>query len=298
MSEDANTDEETLSRPSIFEVAAHRAVAGVFQPAFQYVMKVLAQKYPEKFANVWKYADEIYLLCDMVLQRHYLSCYNASISENFYYLKRVNVTNGRAVRLSNKLQYISLTALVLWPYIKSKVDQLFEKLRERVIREENEDNSRLTLIFLKIYPYIHFTLQSVSGIYQLAYTLKLLNFHSPIFHLLKMQLVRASSEDLLGFHSHIFSSSKSFWQKCLSLPAVMLDKVIKFVTVMMPGVIFFLQFVEWWYSTDHEITSSAMNLPIPPPPKMPKVCAGYLSATHCWQLYLDMPYFRFTLCPA
>ena len=274
MSEDAKSTEITLSKPSIFEIVAHQAVAAVFRPACQYVIRVLAQKYPENFAVILKYADEIYLLCDLVLQRHYLSCYNASLSENFYYLKRVNVVNGLANRLSNKFQYLSLIALVLWPYIKLKVDQTFERLRDRIIREENDDSSRrsrLTLALLKIYPYIHFTIQSISAVYQLGYTLKLLNYHSPVFHLLKMQLVRASSDDLLGFHKDVFGGSKSFWQLCLSMPSFLLDKIIKFVTVIMPAIIFFLQFVEWWYSTDHEMTSSVMNLPIPPPPKMPKV---------------------------
>ena len=279
MSEDAKSTEISLSKPSIFEIVAHQAVAAVFRPACQYVIRVLAQKYPENLAVILKYADEIYLLCDLVLQRHYLSCYNASLSENFYYLKRVNVANGYADRLSNKFQYLSLIALVLWPYIKLKVDQTFERLRDRIIREENDDGSRtsrLTLAFLKIYPYIHFTIQSISAVYQLGYTLKLLNYHSPVFHVLKMQLVRASSEDLLGFHKDIFGGSKSFWQICLSMPGFLLDKIIKFVTVIMPAIIFFLQFVEWWYSTDHEITSSVMNLPIPPPPKMPKVSVLYL----------------------
>jgi peroxin-12 len=274
MSEEAKSSEVTLSKPSVFEIVAHQAVAAVFRPACQYVIRVLAQKYPEKFANILQYADEMYMLCDLVLQRHYLSCYNSSLSENFYYLKRVDVANGRGDILSNKLQYLSLIALVIWPYIKSKVDQAFEKLRDRIIREENNDSSgrsKLTIAFLKIYPYIHFTIQSVSAIYQLGYTLKLLNYHTPVFHLLRMQLVRASSEDLLGFHTNIFGGSKSFWQKCLSMPGFLLDKVIKFVTIIIPAVIFFLQFVEWWYSTEHEMTSSVMNLPIPPPPKIPKV---------------------------
>ena len=273
MSKETKNIEVTLSKPSIFEIVAHEAVAAVFRPACQYVVKILAQKYSGKFAYILKYGDEIYFLCDLILQRHYLSCYNASLSENFYYLKRVNVANGQGERLSAKLQHISLIALVLWPYIKLKVDQTFERLRDRVIRQEDEHlrQSRMTSLFLKIYPYVHFTLQSVSAVFQMGYTLKLLNFHSPVFHMLKMQLVRAGSEDLLGFHDDVFQRSRSFWQTCFSIPGFVLDKIIKFVTVVMPAVVFFLQFVEWWYSTEHEMTSSVMNLPIPPPPQMPKV---------------------------
>ena len=287
MSEEAESTKVTLSKPSIFEIVAHQAVAAVFKPACQYVIRVLAQKYPEKFANILKYADEIYMLCDLLLQKHYLSCYNASLSENFYYLKRVDMANGLADRLGNKLQYLSLIALVLWPYVKSKVDQAFERLRDRIVREESNDDSRrsrLTVAFLKIYPYIHFTIQSISGIYQLGYTLKLLNYHTLVFHILKMQLVRASSEDLLGFHTDIFGGSKSFWQMCLSMPGYLLDKAIKFVTVIMPAVIFFLQFVEWWYSTEHKMTSSVMSLPIPPPPQMPKVSIRCLHLVNNWEI--------------
>lgn len=265
---------ETPSKPSIFEIVAHQSVAAVFRPACQYVIKVLAQKYPEKFTNILSYADEIYLLCDLVLQRHYLNCYNASLSENFYYLKRVDVSNNGADRLGKKLQYFSLVALVLWPYVKTKVDRLFESQRDTIIRDGIQDSSaqsKLSMAFLTIYPYIHFTLQSVSAIYQLGYTLNLLNHQSPVFHVLKMQLVRANSDDLLGFHLSRFATSKSFWQRCVSFPGYVLEKAIKFVTTVMPAVIFFLQFVEWWYSTDHEMTSSVMNLPIPPPPQMPKV---------------------------
>ena len=280
MSEEASSSTNvTLSKPSIFEIVAHQAVASVFKPACQYVIRILAQKYPEKLAHILKYSDEIYLLCDLVLQRHYLSCYNASLSENFYFLKRVDVANGGGERLNGKLQYLSLIALVVWPYIKSKVDQAFEKLRDRIIREEGDESSRhskLSVVFLTVYPYVHFTIQSISAIYQMGYTLKLLNYHTPIFHALQVQLVRANSEDLLGFHTDLFSGSKSFWQRFLSMPGFLLDKMIKFVTVIMPAVIFFLQFVEWWYSTDHEITSSVVNLPIPPPPEMPKVTSSLL----------------------
>ena len=283
MSEETKKTEVTLSKPSVFEIVAHEAVAAVFRPACQYVIKVLAQKYPGKFAYISQYGDEIYFLCDLILQRHYLSYYNASLSENFYYLKRVDVANGRGERLSNNLQYISLIALVLWPYIKLKVDQTFERLRDRIIRQEEDCSrpSRITLLFLKIYPYIHFTLQSVSAVFQLGYTLKLLNFHSLVFHVLKIQLVRASSEDLLGFHTDLFEGSKSFWWTLLSMPGYVLDKLIKFVTLVMPAVIFFLQFVEWWYSTEHEMTSSVMNLPIPPPPQMPKVSEWITRKCHC-----------------
>jgi peroxin-12 len=279
MAEEVKSTEVTLSKPSIFEIVAHQAVAAVFRPACQYAIGVLAQKYPENFANILKHSDEIYMLCDLVLQRHYLSYYNASLSENFYYLKRVSLANGQPEKLSSKLQYLSIIAHVLGPYIKLKVDQAFERLRDRIIREGNDESprkSRLTTAFLKIYPYIHFTIQGISAVYQLGYTLKLLNYHTPVFHLFRMQLVRASSEDLLGFYTDVFDESTSFWQKCLSMPGFLLDKVIKFVTVIMPAIIFFLQFVEWWYSTDHEMTSSAMNLPIPPPPKMPKVSVAYL----------------------
>ncbi|XP_028393338.1 peroxisome assembly protein 12-like [Dendronephthya gigantea] len=275
MSEEASSSTKvTFSKPSIFEIVAHQAVASVFKPACQYVIRILAQKYPEKLAHILKYSDEIYMVCDLVLQRHYLSCYNASLSENFYYLKRINVANGVGERLGKKLQYLSLIALVLWPYMKCKVDQAFEKLRDKIIREEDDGQSsrnKLFLLFLTLYPLVHFTIQSISAIYQMGYTLKLLNYHTPVFHALQMQLVRASSEDLLGFHTDLFTGSKSLWQRFLSIPGFLLDKMIKFVTVIMPAVIFFLQFVEWWYSTDHEITSSVVNLPIPPPPEMPKI---------------------------
>ena len=51
-----------VSKPSIFEVVAHEAVAAVFRPAFHYVVRILAQKYPDKLGFSLKCADDIYAL--------------------------------------------------------------------------------------------------------------------------------------------------------------------------------------------------------------------------------------------
>ena len=264
-----------VSKPSIFDVVAHEAVAAVFRPAFHYVVRILAQKYPDKLGFSLKCADEIYMLCDLVLQRHYLSYYNASLSENFYYLKRVDLLSGKARPLSTKsLQNFCLITLVVLPYIKAKMDKVFENIRDRTIRQEDSgstEQGKLTRLFLKIYPFVHFALESTSAFYKLGYLLNLLEFHSPLFHALKIQLVRASSEDLLGVQPNGFPSSGSLLQKMVSLPSFLMDKIVKSIAFIMPAVIFSLQFVEWWYSTEHEITSSATRLPIPPPPEPPKV---------------------------
>lgn len=264
-----------VSKPSIFEIVAHEAVAAVFRPAFHYVFKILAQKYPEKLSFALKCADEIYMLCDLVIQRHYLSYYNASLSENFYYLKRVDMLSGKARPLSTKsLQNLSLITQVVLPYIKAKMDKTFENIRDRVIRQEDSgstEKAKLTRVFLKIYPFVHFALEGALAFYKLGYVLNLLEYHSPLFHALRIQLVRASSEDLLGVQPNVFPSSGSFLQKMVSLPGFLMDTIIKSIAFIMPAVIFSLQFVEWWYSTEHEITSSATRLPIPPPPEPPKV---------------------------
>lgn len=272
MSEDSSATEVSLSKPTIFEIVSHQAVDSVFKPAWMYVVKILVQKYPEKFTTFYHYAEEIYLIFHLVVQQHYLRRFGASVSENFYFLKRVNVSNGHVGNLSKRLQRLSLLELVLWPYIKSKIDQTFERVQDRNIRANDGTSQTIaTRIFLSVYPYVHFTIQCIFSAYQFGYTLKLLKHHSPIFHALKMQLVRASAENLRGLPLQSFSTSKSFWQMVHSLPGYLMDKTIHLATIVMPAIIFFLQFIEWWYSRDHEITSSLTNLPVPPPPAMPKV---------------------------
>ena len=263
------------SKPSVFEIVAHESVAAVFRPAFYYVIRILVRKYPEKLGILLKYADEIYMLCDLILQRHYLSHYNASLSENFYYLKRVDVSVAGGRPLNTTLLNLSLLALVFLPYVKAKLDKIFENLRDRTLRQENEGSfepGKLLKAFLKIYPYIHFALESPFAFYKFSYTLNLLNYHSPVFHVLKIQLVAgSSSENVLGMSLNTYPNSGCFFEKMVSLPSFVIDKIVKFITGIMPAMIFSLQFIEWWYSTEHEMTNSVSKLPIPPPPQPPKV---------------------------
>lgn len=63
------------------------------------------------------------------------SCFTgASFAENFYDLKRVQLKSSKrmeALSLSRKVYLKSLSALVAFPYIRERIDNVFQEVREK-----------------------------------------------------------------------------------------------------------------------------------------------------------------------
>ncbi|KAJ3381565.1 ubiquitin-protein ligase peroxin 12 [Lobulomyces angularis] len=102
--------------PSFFELTLSSQLNDLIPQAMQYSLANLTQRYPSLLLKILNKSDEIF---------------DASFSENFYGLKRIN--NAGTYRLQNFERYASLIELVFFPYLNSKVEQISEQDQHLII---------------------------------------------------------------------------------------------------------------------------------------------------------------------
>lgn len=274
-------------KPTIFEVVAQESMNSVLRPALVYCFKVLASSRPDNFGWLWRYSDELYTLIDLLIQNHYLRKFGGTFSENFYGLKRCvankNVVDEQTGSMSQKERFRSLLSVSVVPYCKLKLDELFEKLRDDNLNDLSSQHpgkktyfQKVKSIFIYLYPILNLTWESAVLCYQFLFMVKLSNFHSPLIHLCGLQLKRLTRQDALA-HSlqSILSFTKpvSSWKEIAKeLPQLFTNTLATVIANGIPLVVFFIKFLDWWYSSENNKTLvSVTTLPIPPPPIQLKV---------------------------
>lgn len=286
----------STERPTFFEVIAQESMTSVLRPAVTYALKVIASYRPENLGWLWRYGDEIYVILDYALQNYYLKRYGGTFSEHFYGLKRCSNSklSSQAVnyglphvrhtpsKLSDKQRFMSLLTTVVIPYLKLKVDQYFNKLREDCSNSGSYTPRRqrflqhMKRVFLAAYPFIHCTWETVFLCYHIVYMFSSSVAHSPLLHWIGLQLQRLSRQDILQevYKDEVLLQLKgeTFLGKIFLLPSSLSSIVVKVIANGLPLIVFFLKFLEWWYSSENSSTVvSVTQLPIPPPPPQPKV---------------------------
>ena len=220
----------------------------------------------QRFYYLHKNFDELYLLFDICVQFCHLKAFNASFAEYFYNLKRVSTKNN--VRLNRKQLFCSLVLLTLVPYLKSKLDELFQYLKIKHTNTQSESNAKeLEKHFIKLYPVIQTMSQLVSLYYQISYTVGQNIYCSPGFHLLKTRLMNLEENDLREKNQMLVAiDPNTDWFTYLAKLSFHSTKLVaKGFGVCLSVSAFFIQFLDYWYSSDKSSMSFA-PLPIPPPP--------------------------------
>ncbi|XP_018416965.1 PREDICTED: peroxisome assembly protein 12 [Nanorana parkeri] len=263
------TTSATDDRPTIFEVVAQESLMAAVRPALHHVIKVFAESNPARYGPLWRWFDELYSFLDLLLQQHYLSWASASFSENFYGLKRVVMCSSSGARTLPRREYWkSLLLLVLVPYLRVKLDKLVNRLREEAdysIQNPLSFRKRCYKAILASYPYIRLSWEGCFLFYQLRYILWNTQHHSPLLRLAGVQLAGLTIEDLQAMESRP-EKTKSV----LSVGSIV-KRALGGVSVTLSSSlslgVFFLQFLEWWYSTENQDTiKSLSSLPAPSPP--------------------------------
>ena len=276
----------TNANPTIFEIIAEESMASALRPAVGYALNVLATSNPDKWGWVWRVGDEIYLCLDYLVQNHYLKNYGGSISENFYGLKRVNrvMIGNKDGGLSRFQRHLSLIMLVTVPYAKLKLDKLFEKAREEHLSgnqaschaRKRSYFSQLKRTFFYVYPFFHFTWETIFLCYHLMYIFKFSEVHSPLLHVIGISLQRLTRQDILAqdmqnSYNNLLKGN-TLLEKMSSIPSSFGHVLVSTLANGLPVIVFFLKFIEWWYSSDNKkAVQSVTQLPIPVPPPQPKV---------------------------
>jgi len=255
------------SQPSPFEVTAESHLSRTLHPAFEHVLKVIAEWSPQSCSVYHRFSDEVYMLGNGVLQLYYLKVYQATFTQNFYGLQQT-VKDGRKFPIN-----LSFLCAIVFPYVRKKLENFFMKQRENLadgIKFKIQALNRMTEMFVLSYPYVHMLFESLNLAMFLAFSLKKSKFHNLFSFLVGVHLTYITPEE---------AKSKQFEEEELLSTTKGLKKIVlnsvrggaKALTFFLEVGTFFLQFLDFWYNNQDERSSgtlpnSSMDQLPPPPP--------------------------------
>lgn len=290
-------------KPSIFELVAQEQLRDLLQPALKYVLAVFAQRYPRYLLRIVNRHEEFYGLLMLIVERYYLKKHNASFAENFYGLKRrrrpfIDSQRAQAAvggippgeKLRNREVTRSLFFLVAIPYIRAKAQDYFEALgggldtdlmddetsmsSGRMLSDESL-SARLKKVFVKVYPWLNTGFEVWLLLYNVGYLFDRVPGYRPWLNWIGVDIRRLGIEDFRAANSGpplpenpAVRRSVFEWLKAQvkASPKTLLDSL----RLLLPTAIFFVKFLEWWYSPNSPARSLSVSPkgPMIPPPKM------------------------------
>ncbi|TDL29760.1 hypothetical protein BD410DRAFT_780247 [Rickenella mellea] len=289
-------------KPSIFELVAQEQLRDLLQPALKYVLSVFAQRYPRYLLRIVNRHEEFYGFLMFFIERHYLRKHGASFSENFYGLKRrrkplYDLDRTRAAvggipkeeKLRNRDVRRSLFFLICLPYLRAKAQDYYEILGggvdpnvlddgsiRRVADEHEEEHisQRLRRVFKLAYPWINMSYELWLMSYNVAYLFERTPFYRPWLGWMGVDLRRLSADDFRLMNNAAQNIPPSTHPKNLTTvigrliyksPRFLLDSL----KVLLPTAIFFVKFLEWWYSPSspaRSLSASPLGPAVQAPP--------------------------------
>ncbi|EDR14195.1 uncharacterized protein LACBIDRAFT_182157 [Laccaria bicolor S238N-H82] len=291
-------------KPSLFELIAQEQLKDLLQPALKYVLAVFAQRYPRYLLRIVNRHEEFYAVIMFIVERHYLKKHNASFSENFYGLKRRRrpyieaektkvavggIPSGESLR-SQEI-WRCLLFLVGVPYVRAKAQDYFEELGGgvaadildsevdgRQIRETTDQVLKLNSLlekfrrgFKAVYPWINAGFEGWLLLWNVAYLFDQRPVHRPWLSWIGLDIRRLGVDDFV---------SSRFTKK--TLPVSVLGRIARLrrsifalsrlllesLRFALPTAIFFIKFLEWWYSPGspaRSLSTSPLGPAVPPP---------------------------------
>ncbi|KAJ1369502.1 hypothetical protein KIN20_030978 [Parelaphostrongylus tenuis] len=237
------------AQPSIFNILSQESLTTSLKPAIGHLIKFLAMVYSNRFQMAHEYYDELYLLFDLLLQNQYLKKYGASFSENFYEMKRIFSSTGKPpTDLNSRIR--SLVFIVLWPYVRDKLEKWHSILTERTrYASATTKNLRIKLaqIFIRVWPILKASISLATTVFQLGYIIGRSTVHSPFLLLAGVRLEKLTDQDLESFEHipmHLKTSGKlnRLWRFVLGFPVLF--------SYLFGYGLFFVQFIDFMYNTD------------------------------------------------
>ncbi|KAF9008793.1 cyclin-dependent protein kinase inhibitor [Cyathus striatus] len=291
-------------KPSLFELVAQEQLRDLLQPALKYVLAVFAQRYPRYLLRVVNRHEEFYAGIMLIVERYYLRKHNASFAENFYGLKRrkrpyIETERSQAAvggipageTLKDREIWRSLLFLVGIPYLRAKAHDYFEELggvnsdilddgmdaRQLQALTDTSPKGRLRRAFKAAYPWLNASFELWLLLWNIAYLFNQTPFYRPWLRWVGVDLRRLGVEDFraagLAVNRAIPSNQRIDLASRLKRairksPRLLLDSL----RLLLPSAIFFIKFLEWWYSPNspaRSLSSSPLGPAIPPPKMLP-----------------------------
>ncbi|EKM80418.1 hypothetical protein AGABI1DRAFT_120439 [Agaricus bisporus var. burnettii JB137-S8] len=291
-------------KPSFFELIAQEQLRDLLQPALKYVLAVFAQRYPRYLLKIVNRHEEFYAATMLVVESYYLKKHNASFAENFYGLKRRRrpfiatertkaavggIPQGEGLRRPEIWR--SLVFLVCVPYLRAKAHDYYEELggginsdilegtdtRQVQALTEETFKGKVRRVFKALYPWFNVSFEAWLLAWNVAYLFDKTPYYRPWLSWIRVDLRRLGIEDFraasLAAQKKVPPTQKLDFiirlrQLLSSSPRLLLDSL----RFLLPTAIFFVKFLEWWYSPNspaRSLNTSPLGPAIPPPRMLP-----------------------------
>ncbi|XP_071400284.1 peroxisome assembly protein 12 [Centroberyx affinis] len=263
-------------RPSVFELLAQESLMEAVRPALRHAAKVLAESHPSQFGFLWRRFDEVYLLLDFLLQNHFLSRRSASFSENFYGLKRVSSSgSGSGSGSDGTWRRRSLLLLCLAPYLRARLEAALARQRDEddfSIRLAGGRGRRLGRAAAAAYPLLSSAGRAWAFCHRLLYVFGLAASHNPLLWLAGVRLARLTAEDIRDMELKTprtgNPADSSLARRAWRLASGAAGGVAASLSTSLSLGVFFLQFLEFWFSSDNRSAVRTLTSPPAPPPPL------------------------------
>ena len=219
---------DNFIKPTIFDILAQENLLDLFHSSFNHVFRWLAN-YNQTISRLESYNNEIYLILHSSIEYLYLKTKNSLFSEYFYGLKR-------SKNLNIKLKILSIISSIVLPYLKSKLDNIYETIeRDSDLNEENIDKKKKFLkksknIFLKFYPFFHLIWSLLFWCYRFMFIFNLTDYNSPLLHILGIRLVYSTQNEMNNNNKN----------------GLLFEKISYFTNRLFTSILFFIQFFNWY----------------------------------------------------
>lgn len=285
-------------KPSLFELLSEQQLNTLLPPTLRQLLVVATHRHPRYLLRILNSFDELYALCMLFVERHYLLTRGGSFTEHFYGLKRDKVLYGEiprastssphivrdTLKLSTKDVWKSLLVLVGVPYLKRKLDEGYEVNAPRALLgsayTRMPDNPTLKQRFLhyyrwflrNVYPSINAGYYFALLAFNLAYLFDGAKQHHPLMWLIGARARRLTAADYqaidaLSNPAPGNKGKRPGWTSLFS-PMEMGPRLMSSLSSLLPLSMFLLKFLEWWYQSDFAKQLSrkaAENIDLPPP---------------------------------
>ncbi|KAG6039128.1 hypothetical protein E4U41_003186 [Claviceps citrina] len=285
------------NKPSLFEVLSEQQLNNLLPPTLRYLLTVATQRHPRYLLRILNSFDELYALCMLAVERHYLRTRGGSFTEHFYGLKREKALGGEiprarvsaphlvreTLKLSTSDVWKNLAVLVGVPYLKRKLDEGHEVNAPRALlgsaytrMPENPTVKDRFMHYYRwflnnIYPSVNAAYYFAILAFNLGYLFDKTKYHNPLMWLIGTRLRRMTSADYEAIEALSKLKPKPgnrSGPRSLFSPSEWGSKALSCLSLLLPASIFALKFLEWWYQSDFAKQLSrkaAEDIDLPPP---------------------------------
>jgi len=252
--------------PTFFEMFMQERILHGMRPAAHHILSVFCDRWPV-FVSLLENFDEVYAFCSLLLEFNYLQKHDSLLSEHLYGMCRAKLEKQtkKLHSLSQKDRNIALLIVVMVPYLKSKLDNICNRLKEE--SQQNPGNhqtqsflDRAKKCYVAVYPVLHVAFEGSFFIFEWLYLLGKSPHFSPTLMIAGQVVRRLNADDL------VLVGESDQGGGALERVA---DHMVRWGRAgLIVGVITF-KLLEWWHRgvQSGELTNGQRELQIIPPPQ-------------------------------